>query len=280
TGFNTAERNVGEIWTKGLDVELNGRFKTEAVEWHTAVGLSIAKNTVAKFYGNPAANSQYVSNAGNTLNPVLDRSLYPVFSCRFAGLDPATGDPMGVYMGAHSVDYSRLLNDSLQNLVYHGTALPPYYGFWRGNVSWKGFDFSFSISYKFGHYFQKETINYYSLFNSWNGHADYALRWQNPGDERHTTVPSMVYPVSSNRENFYARSEANIERADLVRLQDIRLAYAFGIGKHGKRPIGLSCYLSANNVGLLWSATDSGIDPDYNGLPPQTTYSFGLNVNF
>src|SRR5690606_8201395 len=159
------------------------------------------------------------------------------------GLDPATGDPMGVYMGAHSMDYSRLLNDSLQNLVYHGTALPPYYGFWRGNVSWRRFELSFNISYKLGHYFQKETINYYSLFNSWNGHGDYTLRWQHPGDEKRTTVPSMVYPANSNRDMFYTRSEANIERGDLVRLQDLRVAYSFGLDMVGKRPIGLNCYL-------------------------------------
>src|SRR5690606_7137264 len=109
TGFNTAERNVGEIRNKGLDVQLNGRFKTGAIEWGTTAALSVAKNTVTKFYGTPAANSIYVSNAGNALNPVLGRSLYPVFSYRFAGLDPANGDPLGIYEGEKSTDYSRLL---------------------------------------------------------------------------------------------------------------------------------------------------------------------------
>src|SRR5690606_33853019 len=106
-----------------------------------------------------------------------------------------------------------------------GTALPPYYGSFMQEFTWKNVRLSFLLSYKFGHYFQKSTISYSSLFSSWSGHSDYERRWQKPGDEQHTDVPSMVYPLASNRDRFYASSSANILDGALLRLQDIGLDY-------------------------------------------------------
>src|SRR5690606_23856177 len=112
----------------------------------------------------------------------------------------------------------------VQNLRYYGTALPPYYGSLVQSLTWKNLTLSFLIAYKFGHYAQKPTIAYNNLFNTWGGgHADYSKRWQKPGDEQLTTVPSMTYPAVNNRDRFYAASEPNIIRGDLIRLQDVGL---------------------------------------------------------
>src|SRR5690606_23549300 len=136
------------------------------VRWQTSIALSHVEDIVTSFYGTLSNTSDYVSNAGRNLTPVEDKPFYSVFSYRFAGLDPHDGSPIGVLQGEDSKDYIRMLQDSLHNIVYHGSALPPYYGFIRNNIGWKGFDLSFSIAYKFGAFFRKETINYASLFSS------------------------------------------------------------------------------------------------------------------
>lgn len=91
----------------------------------------------------------------------------------------------------------------------------------------------------------------------------------------------MIFPSNSNRDFFYSNSSATVEKGDHIRFQDIRLAYQF----HGKpeqpvfRNLQLYCYI--NNIGVLWKAAKSRIDPVTNGyLPLPRTYSFGLSTNF
>src|SRR3546814_19755029 len=80
--------------------------------------------------------------------------------------------------------------------------------------------------YKFGYSFRRASLNYSTLFSAYNGHGDFANRWQQPGDETHTNVPAMRYPVNSSRETFYSRSSVLVERGDHIRLQDARVSYA------------------------------------------------------
>ncbi len=86
----------------------------------------------------------------------------------------------------------------------------------------------------------------------------------------------MTYPANSNRDDFYAYSEANIGKGDIIRLQDIRLQYQWLLLK--KFPVQI--YAAANNVALLWKANKWGIDPDFNNMPPARNYSLGLSIHF
>ncbi|MEC3879753.1 SusC/RagA family TonB-linked outer membrane protein [Parapedobacter sp. 10938] len=279
TGFLDAQRNVGQINSDGFDIQLNHAKMNGVLKWRSSIALSYVRDITTRYYGEVGSTSYYL-NGGQTIRPLLDKPLYPVFSLHFAGLDPESGDPLGYFQGEPSKEYTNMVNDSLSNLVYHGPGLPPYYGFLRNSLSWHDITFSFNIVYKFGHYFKKETINYGYLFNNWITHSDYEQRWQKPGDENRTTVPSLTYPVNSNRDVFYGNSEANIEKGGLIRLQDIKLDYTFRIRKNKNRPIVFNGFIAANNVALLWTATETNLDPDYIGLPPVRTYSLGLTMHY
>ncbi|WP_206367055.1 SusC/RagA family TonB-linked outer membrane protein [Sphingobacterium sp. SGG-5] len=277
TGAHDVGRNVAELSGKGVDIKLHGNFNIGAVQVALRGGYSRSTNRVEKFYGTLAATDTYTDDGGKSLTPMQDRSLYPVFSYRFAGLSGDAGNPMGYLDGEVSDDYSRLIKDSLQHTVYHGTGLAPTYGFFMPEVRWKGFSMTANLTYKAGAHFLKETIGYQDLFNSWRTHGDFGKRWQQPGDESRTTVPSMVYPANNVRDMFYARSEANVRRADLLRLNDIRLAYSFDIGRGGN--VGCQVYVTVNNVALLWTANKDGIDPDYSNMPPARNYNLGVKLN-
>lgn len=279
TGFNNITSNIGMIRGHGFDFQINSKNIDRVFKWNTTFLLSKNKDKVKKFHGTMSSTLTYAAYSGSSLRPIQDKLLYPVFSYRSAGLDTESGDPQGYMQGELSKDYSKLLTDSLQNLNYHGTGLPPYYGSFQNTFRWKQLELMFNITYKFGHFFQKETINYHALFNSWITHGDYVTRWQQPGDEKQTTVPSMVYPSNANRDNFYAYSDANIERGDLIRLKDIRFAYSF-VPRWGHKVMPVSVYFTANNVGRLWTANKSGIDSDYRALPAPRSYSLGLSASF
>lgn len=273
TGFLDVQRNIGKIKGSGFDAKLEvSSARTSPVQWRTTVGLSHAKSVVQSYKGTIYSSVSYVENNGTNINPLQDRETYPIFAYRFAGLDGQNGDPQGYYKGEVSKDYNKIMNDSLQYMKYYGSALPKYYGFFRGMIGWREFQLTFSINYKFGHYFKKNTVSYAGASIAAGGHADYYDRWQQPGDEQWTSVPSMIYPGNANRDRFYKYSEANVLKADVIRMQDVRLNYAF-------RKFPMQINVSVNNVGMLWRANEKGLDPDYFSAPPGRVYAVGITLN-
>ncbi|MEJ5993212.1 SusC/RagA family TonB-linked outer membrane protein [Pedobacter sp. Du54] len=281
TGFASVQMNIGEIKSKGFDLILNSvNLKRSAFRWETSASLSYVKDVVAKYFGNISSTVSYATSTVTSISPIKDYVLYPVFSYRFAGLDGQNGDPQGYFKGALSKNYSSMLADSLQNLVYSGSAIPLYSGFLLNTFKWKQFTISFNITFKFDYYFRKETINYAALFNNWAGHSDFAARWQKPGDELLTNIPSMAYPANASRDSFYAGSEVNVLKGDHIRLRDIRFNYDFSFDRR-KEKKNAQLYLYANNIGLIWRANKVGIDPDYvYGLPAGSAYSIGFKYGF
>lgn len=278
SGFTSIKRNVAEVKGRGFDMQIHTRNIERNIRWETVMMLSKSTNRVDKFFGTEASSLQYVSYTGQNLMPVAGKMLYPVLSYKFAGLDPETGDPRGWSNGEISNDYSAMLRDSLGALVYHGTGLPIYHGSLQNTVSYKNFEIWVNVAFKFGHFFQRETIRYHDLFNLWVGHSDYAKRWISPGDEHNTSVPSMAYPANTNRDDFYSFSEANIDRGDLVRLQDLRFSYNY-VPNKSRKVKGITVFLTASHLGILWKSTASTLDPDYIEIPQRRSYALGLKLS-
>lgn len=276
SGYSLLTKNVGQIATHGIDLTLASSGRFGKGYWQSSINFSYSKNKVTDYRGTIGATNLYL-DGGRTLMPLLGKSLYPVFSYKSAGLDPVNGDPRGYKNSEISKDYQALTTDSLQYLNYHGTALPPIYGAWNNTIGYGKFYLDFSLLFKFGHYFKKKSIVYGSLFDSWDGHADFAKRWQQPGDELATAVPSMQYPNDSYRDLFYQHSSNNIVKGDLIRMQNIRLGYNFGLND---KKIKGQLYIGANNVGLIWRKNKENLDPDYLDLPAPRVISVGGNINF
>lgn len=276
SGYSLLTKNVGQIATHGIDLTLASSGRFGKGYWQSSINFSYSKNKVTDYRGTIGATNLYL-DGGRTLMPLLGKSLYPVFSYKSAGLDPVNGDPRGYKNSEISKDYQALTTDSLQYLNYHGTALPPIYGAWNNTIGYGKFYLDFSLLFKFGHYFKKKSIVYGSLFDSWDGHVDFAKRWQQPGDELATTVPSMQYPNDSYRDLFYQHSSNNIVKGDLIRVQNIRLGYSFTISNS---KIKGQLYIGANNVGLIWRKNKENLDPDYLDLPAPRVISVGGNINF
>ena len=96
----------------------------------------------------------------------------------------------------------------------------------------------------------------------------------------------MIYPIPNiNRDAFYNNSSVLVERGDHIRLQDIAFSYDLE-EKYltGKLPFkSLRLYTYINNIGILWKANKSGLDPDYvnnSGFPLTTTFSLGIKTTF
>lgn len=286
--------NYASMKTNGFELSLNSKNTQGPVVWTTNFALSHAKTIVTNV--NTSIGSKARDFVDYNINAVPGRIVYGISSYRWAGLDPATGDPQGYYKGQVSKNYQSIFTDSVQNQVFHGSALPLYSAFIRNNISWKGFTLSVNITGRFDYYFRQPalTLDYSPTMASTSYSADYYNRWQKPGDEAFTNVPSMPYPVPSavsQRNTFYRFAEIHVKRADNIRLQDISLSYQWNNEKNKRIPFqSIRFFFYPNNLNLiLWRASGSRYDPDFSGgsgdgdavtAPVPKTWTTGMTINF
>ncbi|RAI93836.1 SusC/RagA family TonB-linked outer membrane protein [Algoriphagus yeomjeoni] len=286
SGVQTFTGNTASTLTKGFDLEINTKNIQGIFSWNSTFLLSGLKEEVTSFEIEPAVSSLLnysLAGLGGTYFPLVGKPLFGVYSLPWEGLNPDTGAPLGNLDGEKSEDYASLVNGaSLESILYHGPARPTTFGAFRNTISYKGFSLSANLSYRFGYYFRRASVNYVSILEGRGGHSDFSLRWQNPGDELLTQVPSMPAFRNPLRDTFYRVSSELVEKGDHIRLQDIRIGYLAQKSTKGLMA-GISraeFYLYVNNLGLLWSASDSRLDPDFGWATPRRSLALGLHLEF
>ncbi|WP_161596746.1 SusC/RagA family TonB-linked outer membrane protein [Chitinophaga vietnamensis] len=286
SGMTTYFGNTASNKVHGVDINLSSvNVHNKQWVWQTNFVFSYATDKVTK-YDAIIAGPGYVNSNNFNILPMVGKPLFSVYSYRWAGLDHNTGDPLGYLNGKPSNDWVGIIgNTSGDSLVYNGPARPTIFGSLRNTFTWKGFSLSVNIIYKFNYYFRRPTISYYSLFSAWGMHKDYYSRWQHPGDEQFTNVPSISWPPIANmaRETFYQNATPLVEKGDHIRLQDISLVYDLDRVRFNGLPFShLQVYAYINNLGIIWKANHAGLDPDiYMGsLPSSRSYSLGMRANF
>ncbi len=281
TGIATLTTNSAVLKGYGTDININTRNLDGAIKWTTNLLFSHNRTKVTRYLRRPSNASTYVGRS-LTVSPVEGSITHGLYSYAWAGLDSTNGDPGGYLDGKVSKDYTAIRNSALGTLVFHGSALPLYFGSIRNTFSIGGFSISANILFKFDYYFRRKTIEYAALYTASITHSDYSKRWQQQGDEKNTTVPSMNYPSVSNRDDFYRNSEVTVEKGDNIRLQDIRGSWEYqrkGTSKlFFKR---MEFYVIASNLGIIWKASKSDADPDFGvNLPPGGAVAVGVKIDF
>jgi TonB-linked SusC/RagA family outer membrane protein len=284
TGISTFRGNTANTKGTGIDLTLNTRNLTGAFKWDTNLIFSHVNDKVVD-YDLKVPTTFYVQHAETNMYPMTGRPFYSLYSYKWAGLDPLTGDPQGFLNGAVSKNYTGILAEATpDNLVYHGSARPTVFGAIRNTFSYKQFSISANISYRLNYFYRKRGLSYNSILTG-QGYlqGNYSKRWQNPGDELQTIYPSLATGINANRDSFFNFSEANIEKGDHIRFQDINFGYNLSKEKLPALPFNyIQFNIYANNIGLIWKASNTDIDPDYpnaNFVVPRSL-SIGLKAGF
>lgn len=280
SGVTTYTGNTAGLKAKGIDLNLDALVLNNNLKLRSQFSISFNSDEVTEYYVFPALLNSASNYFGSIV--LVGKPRYHIHSYQWGGLDGQTGNPMGILNGQIIPFSTSISNTKPQDLVYHGHATPTVSGNMLNDISYKGFSVSFNITYNFGYYFRRSSIDFNQIQSFWGGHGDYGLRWQKPGDEKFTNVPSA--PVSSdNRYSFYGFSEALVEKGDHIRLRDLRFLCNLNNTILKKLPfknIALSVMADNLNV-LLWRANKQGIDPDFNNtIPSPRSITFGLNLNF
>lgn len=283
TGIGAMVTNSANLKGEGIDLNLRTvNVESGSFEWTSHFLFSWVQNKVVQ-YGFPMNQLGYVSN-GTTIVPIEGYAPYQVVSYRWAGLEAATGNPQGFVNKQVSKDYNALVRTPFTDQVVHGPAIPQFHGSLRNDLAWGSFSFSALLSYRMGYYFRRPTVSYSDIYTLGSIHPDYERRWQRPGDEFLTQVPSQLYPNPSiNRDRFYGNSEVTAVRGDHLRLEDVRLGYLISKGAPSKLPFRqLQLFVMAAQMNqMLWRQNDLGLDPESpSGLVRGRTLSLGLKANF
>lgn len=291
TGFNQQVFNTATLHGWGIDFTINSlNLQAGKFSWNSSFLFSYNKVKVKKLFTAFATTAQNVVLNANGVPYNEGYDLSRLFAFKWAGLNPTTGDPMGILNGQPVVISSNSTGSNILNQIgsaplstthYFGSAVPVYYGSFRNTFRYGNFSVSANFLYKLGYYFRRPSSSlalYNNLFNGTIIGSEYNQRWQKPGDELYTNVPSLVYPATNARDLFYQYSEINVLKADHVRLQEINISYS--LSKKNwilKTP---RIYANVTNLGIIWRANKLGLDPDINDYPNPKTYSLGFSANF
>ncbi|PUZ29474.1 hypothetical protein DCC81_08500 [Chitinophaga parva] len=274
-------KNYASMKGHGVDLRINTLNIDGEFKWQTRFLFSTTASKVTDYYLANVNNSVYVGSG--TTAPIVGSPLYQVGAYKWVGLDPQTGDPVGIVNGKPSKDYNAILQDtSLSDLVFKKSAFPSIFGSLSNSFYWHGISLEFNISYKLSYYFLRPSIDYSALFATAAGHSDYSKRWQKPGDEKITNVPSMIYPNPFGRDQFYKYSATLLEKGGLFRFEYVNVGYdLLSTAKRKGKLKSLNLGVNISNLGLIWHANKASIDPEYGAsVPPPRAYSFSINASF
>lgn len=283
-GQDAIMENVADMKGKGIDININSKNIDRQFKWSTHFLISYSSSKTSKYYNDPNSYSGLFIGNGSAINPLVGKPLYSIGAFRWAGLDDK-GNPQGYIAKTISEDYITITQQTPVSDLIFKPSLPVYFGSVINNFDWKNIHLTVNITFKAGYYFMKPSIGYSNLYSNGAsiGTSDFSERWQQPGDEKKTSVPSMIYPGNDYRDEFYQSSTILLERADNIRLRYINASYDLAPKLFRKTSIRhLQIYVYASNLGILWRANKDGIDPDYLSYtpPPGKTYTLGIRADF
>jgi TonB-linked SusC/RagA family outer membrane protein len=281
TGITIFRSNTASTKSNGIELTVNNRNIDRAIKWDTNVIFNYNKEVVTK-YDIKAVIANYLSGGVSGSFPLVGQPLYAIYSYKWAGLNGKTGDAQGYINGNISNDYDKIIqNIRLEDIIYNGPSRPMYFGAIRNTFAYKNFSVSANVSFRLGYYFRRNSVNYNNVLQGMGGHGDFSKRWQNPGDEKSTQIPSLPAIRNLNQNNFYTYSEVLVEKGDHFRLQDVKISYDFSKENIKSLPFPhAQIFIYVNNIGLIWTANKKNIDPDYQYMPLPRTIALGLKIDF
>ncbi len=291
-GIASAKVNGGIIYNTGLEGILSFSVFNNKT---SALSMSINSSKNWNKGGKPVVVPT-LANYLNGTSGVIIKEGYPInsiWSFDYAGLNPTTGVPMFNKM---DVDEMLARKDISSYLTFSGELQPYFTGGISFSFRYKSFIASTSFSALLGGV--KRLINPYQNFS--NGSrlpgAEENIsrllnsRWQKPGDETTTDIPSLsalnsIYITLPNTVvdklpiEMWAESTIQVVDASFLRNRGLDLEYRLAQKQAGV--LGLrnaSVTASVNNLFVIASKRFQGMDPELGNSVMPKTFSLGLRV--
>lgn len=264
--------------------------RTEDWTWSLSFNTSHERNSVEN---NNRINSPEDYLSGAAIVPGMAYGTFWAFD--FAGLDHETGRPTFNGTEESQADFKDFL-------VVGGCTEPDLYGGINTSLRYKSFHLRAAFAVSFGA--QGWLPSFYASSGMPRPESNVPRymfnRWRQPGDEEHTTIPSIpagnpndlyttLYYGDDGKSSYYSsiyemynKSTARIASTDFLRCRSISLQY--DLPKNFVNRIGLmNAYVTASLTNPFVVAFDKrweGRDPETMTWPARRTFSISLNLSF
>lgn len=290
-GVLNANVNGGIIYNKGIE----GLIAFSPVN-QKDLGISVSLNASRNWNttGPALIKSNYLQYTMGRAGVIIKEG-YPTngfWSYSFAGLDPTNGNAT---FNLFDTDQEKARLDPTSYMVYSGQTTPSVTGGMNLNFRYKQFSLGSGFAMIVGAKTRLNSpyVNFNSGYKIPNSelNVDRMLldRWQKPGDELVTDIPSInpgnitttKLPDGLNSGtllSFWEKSDVMVANASFLRCRNIDLSWRFDRKWVNKlRLSNLSVTASMNNVFVLASSKFNGLDPELKNSVMPKSFSFGIN---
>ena len=277
SGFASAKRNLGAMENKGLELTLNAvPIRSADFSWIVDFNFATNENKITSLpEGNDILDGLLIIREGESIQSFYIR--------KYAGVDPANGDPLW-YTNGKGGATTNVYATAERSII--GNALPKYFGSFTNSINFRGFTVEAQLYYNFGNYVYDTWGSYYAgagngqTFNKVNRVLD---RWQKPGD-----ITDMPKYVAGGNKSFQNSSTFYLAKGDFIRLRNIQVGYKLPTAVLSKLNLtSAHFYVRGTNLWTWVKDKDLSFDPeqgtrsstDLNVFIPKTV-SVGLNLSF
>lgn len=284
-GTTSQKLNNAAMTNRGVELTLGTitNIKGDDIVWEGHVNFSYNKNKITKlFVASYRASNLY---GGGSAAYVVGKDAYTLWAFQYAGIRQTDKEPTVKGAGTNIYDFTGFTpGDGRDYLLDMGTRIAPYSMGFTNRFKIYNFDFSFLITGKFGHVFNRESFNYPFLSSG------RVL----PNDKLSEVInanPDKIIPMPLNDneprfyfwDRFYPYMSYLAVSASYIRMQEINLTYKLPQKLlHGLRMnSNVSLYAQANNLFTIL-ANKYGEDPEYpkGTIKPQPQFTFGAQLIF
>ena len=290
-GVRSMYINSGDLTNKGWELSLSVvPVRTKNFMW--SIGTSFSHNNNKIKSQLETTQSWEEATAGT-----YQKEGYPVgsfWAFHFTGLNPENGGPMFDLSNANT---NAAKDDVTEYMVYMGTIEPRTTLGLNMMFRWKRFSLPLTIYLSRGNktFLTTPYTKSYEMPSEFNNASTELLkRWRQPGDEKHTKIPSI--PVRENCEDVYPFGNDNgIAPYKMWELSDIRVvntwfirfnnfSFSYDLPERWISSFAQSVIISfsATNPLQIKSKDFKGRDPEValGKQPRPQNFSFGINVSF
>ncbi|WP_191163104.1 SusC/RagA family TonB-linked outer membrane protein [Mucilaginibacter glaciei] len=283
SGYTSYFVPTGSTQNRGLEVEIHGSpVRSSDFNWTSSFNFTYVNNKVL---------STDANNANIGLGTYRPLNATTAFVVGMAGPQILANDYLRNAQGQIIFDAQGLPKATDRKAM--GSVIPKFYGGFNNDFSYKNFNFSFLIDYRYGNKVLSAT-NYYSIFRGLNKSTlpgretgVVGVGVNEAGAPNTVNVPAQTYYQALAR-NI---SALNVLDGSFIKLRQVTLGYAIPKASINRTPFNsITVSLVARNLWTIMKHTDN-IDPESNfapginyagieGTSVPAVRTYGLNVNF
>ncbi|HKK46528.1 MAG TPA: SusC/RagA family TonB-linked outer membrane protein, partial [Balneolaceae bacterium] len=274
-GFTSYTQNEGKMRNAGLEFSITADIFQGPFQWTSSFNISGNRNKVLSLInGKDITAGEQIVREGEPLGSFFLRE--------FAGANPDNGlavwylnrKPKQAELNSGDVfknksrfgDRYVTTNYGLADRIIAGNPFPDFFGGFRNNFRYKGFDLGIFFQYNIGNKIYRADgeftdTNLSSIFNQSTRQLDY---WKKKGDV--TDVPKPILFTSNGSQT----STRYLENGSYVRLKNLTFGYT--LPTSFTRDYTVRFYVQGTNL-LTFTASD------FHGMDPEVTTAPSNNIN-